>query len=140
MKILPLIFSVSTITVFAQTQTLTINITNIQQNIGTMRIGVYDPYHGFGSEEDKPAYFKLVPVTKSDNMRIPIELPAGRYAVAIYQDLNDNKKMDKSKLGFPKEPYGFSRNYRPKFSAPKFEDCAIELGNDPKTISIKLLD
>ena len=122
-----------------QKQTLTLNVTNIQHNIGTVRVGIYDPNHGFGTEEEKPTYWKLIPITKTDNQTVAFELPQGRYAVAVYHDLNDNKKLDKNKIGFPKEPYGFSNNFRPKLSRPKFEDCAFELNNSPKIINIKLL-
>ncbi|MBM3418733.1 MAG: DUF2141 domain-containing protein, partial [Bacteroidetes bacterium] len=34
-------------------------------------------------------------------------------AVAVYQDLDRNGRLDKSAFGFPTEPYGFSRNYHP---------------------------
>lgn len=122
-----------------QKQTLTLNITNIQQSKGTLRIGIYDPTPAFGSDGAKPNYQKSISITKTDNQVIIFELPQGRYALAMYHDLNDNNKMDKNMVGFPKEPYGFSNNFRPKFSGPKFEDCAFELNDSPKTINIKLL-
>ena len=122
-----------------QKQTLTLNITNIQQSKGTLRIGIYDPTPAFGSDHAKPNYLKSISITKTDNQVIIFELPQGRYALAMYHDLNDNNKMDKNMVGFPKEPYGFSNNFRPKFSGPKFEDCAFELNDSPKTINIKLL-
>lgn len=124
---------------FSQNQTLTLNITNIQHNNGILRIGVYDPNHGFGSEEEKPTYWKLIPITKLENQTVTFEVPSGRYAVAVYHDLNENKKLDKNRVGFPKEPYGFSNNYRPKFSRPTFANCAFEIGDSPKTMTIKLL-
>lgn len=123
---------------FVQNQTLTLNITNIQQNTGTIRVGIYDPNHGFGTDNDKPTYWKYMVITKAENQVVVFELPRGRYTVAIYHDLNDNNKIDKTFFGIPKEPYGFSNNFRPKFSAPKFEDCAFELSDSPKTLTIKL--
>jgi uncharacterized protein (DUF2141 family) len=118
-------------------QKLTIEITNIKQPSGTMIVGIYDAKSNFPTEK-KPPYFKFVPITKTDDLKVTIELPQGQYAIAIFQDLNENKVLDKNRLGIPKEPYAFSNNFRPKFSAPKFEDCAFEVGATPRTISIKM--
>ena len=65
------------------------------------------------------------------------EIPAGRYAIAIYHDENLNGIMDANENGFPKEGYGFST--KSKFlGRPKFEQAAFELsGND--TIEIKMI-
>jgi uncharacterized protein (DUF2141 family) len=65
------------------------------------------------------------------------ELPAGRYAIAIYHDENLNGIMDANENGFPKEGYGFST--KSKFlGRPKFEQAAFELsGND--TIEVKMI-
>src|SRR5690606_20947479 len=38
------------------------------------------------------------------------DLPDGDYGVTLYQDKNDNGKIDKNVLGIPTEPYGFSLN------------------------------
>ncbi len=122
------------------TQTLTINITNITQTGGTLRVGVYDPNHGFGSETEVPTYFKLIPITKTETQTVVFELPAGRWAVAVYHDLNNNQKLDTNKLGLPKEPYCFSNNYRPKLSRPKFDHCSFEMGELPKKLSLKMID
>ncbi len=74
---------------------------------------------------------------ESATVTFPVE--PGDYAVAIYHDVNGNGKMDKNMLGIPKEPYGFSTNFKPKISAPKFTDCQITVGETAKTISIKLI-
>jgi uncharacterized protein (DUF2141 family) len=70
-----------------------------------------------------------------------MNLPPGRYALAVYHDMNDNWKLDKNFVGYPKEPFGFSNNYRPVFSGPNFEDCAFEIKeNAAAHLKIKLLN
>ncbi|WP_457107066.1 DUF2141 domain-containing protein [Methylobacterium sp. P5_C11] len=48
----------------------------------------------------------------------------GTYAVAAYQDANGNGRLDRTGLGLPLEPYGFSgaagRRERPDFTAAAF--------------------
>ena len=65
-------------------------------------------------------------------------LPKGNYAVAIYQDENNNDNCDKNFLGVPIEPYAFSNDFRPKLSVPSFKDCSFILDKS-KTVTIKLV-
>ncbi len=53
-------------------------------------------------------------------------LPAGKYAVTVYHDLNSNGELDRKFYGPPKEPAAFSNNYTP-FGPPRFSSCAIEV-------------
>ena len=63
-------------------------------------------------------------------------LPAGEYAVAVYQDLDSNNKLDRFLGLIPKEPYGFSNNVA-KFGPASFEKAAFTLNAD-KNITIRL--
>lgn len=58
---------------------------------------------------------------------ITLELPPGTYAIAVIQDLNDNQKLDKTFIGMPKEPFGFSTNPKIRFGPPGFDDCLFEV-------------
>lgn len=65
-------------------------------------------------------------------IRFTFSVPAGTRAVAAYQDVNANGKLDYGLFHIPQEPYGFSNGYRPSFSAPHYDGCAIAVG--PHTI------
>lgn len=41
-------------------------------------------------------------------------VPAGRYALVAYADVNGNGRLDKNFIGIPREPLGFSNRYEPK--------------------------
>lgn len=88
--------------------------------------------------DKKPEYYQVLDVAAVGKLQTDFDLPVGRYAVAVYHDLNSNGKLDKNVLGIPKEPYGFSKDFRPKFSPPDFEDCAITLPASGTTVGIKL--
>ncbi|WP_373511951.1 DUF2141 domain-containing protein [Persicitalea sp.] len=124
----------------AETTRLSVEITNIQTANGTLRIGLFKPGARFGKKDSKPFLDKLVPVNKLNPHKTEFIVEPGTYAVALYHDLNDNRIIDKNFFGFPKEPFGLSNNFRPFFSAPDFEDCAFELTERGKSISIKLID
>lgn len=127
---------------FASSETsITIEITNIKHPKGTLRLGVFRAGNTFGSTYSKPDFGQMVTVTGKGIERTVINLPPGRYALALYHDMNDNWKLDKNFVGYPKEPYGFSNNYRPVFSGPNFEDCAFEVKeNGNSYLKIKLLN
>lgn len=127
---------------FASSETsITIEITNIKHPKGTLRLGVFRAGNTFGSTYTKPDFGQMVAVTGKGIERTEMNLPPGRYALALYHDMNDNWKLDKNFVGYPKEPYGFSNNYRPVFSGPNFEDCAFEVKeNGNSYLKIKLLN
>jgi uncharacterized protein (DUF2141 family) len=116
---------------------LFVEITNIKHTPGKkISVGVFDKstFPTIG----KAKYEKSV-VANSGTLTVGFDLPNGEYAVAIYHDLNANRTLDKNILGIPKEPYGFSKNFKPGISAPEFDDCSIILNGNQKNISISLI-
>lgn len=50
----------------------------------------------------------------------------GQYALTLVHDENANGKLD-TIVGIPREGFGFSRNAKPRFGAPKFHEVSIEI-------------
>lgn len=120
------------------TATLSITVSDLKQAKGSLQIAVYGPEGKFG--EGKPEFFAVVPVKNTQPHQTTLQVPPGRYAVAIYQDVNGNGELDKKWTGIPSEPYGFSNNFRPRFSGPTFQDCVFEAGaNRATSLQIRLL-
>ena len=117
--------------------TLKVEITNVKKAQGKLMIAIYRPDEKFG--EGVPAISDIVEVKSIGSKTVPFALEPGKYALALFHDLNGNGELDKNFVGIPKEPYGFSKDFRPKFSAPSFEDCAFEVtGESAQQISVKL--
>lgn len=57
------------------------------------------------------------------------DVEAGRYAVSVSHDLNENGKVDTRAFGIPKEPWGVSNGARPRMRAPRFEEAAFDLAD-----------
>jgi uncharacterized protein (DUF2141 family) len=100
-----------------------------------MRIAI-DKQAGF-LKDPIPFLYVILPVNTA-KLSYTFELPKGEYAVSVHHDLNSNEILDKNIFGAPKEPYGFSKNFKPFMSAPKFDDVKIILNNDRK-INISLI-
>ena len=47
----------------------------------------------------------------------------GMYAISVFHDKNDNKKMDTNFVGIPKEPTGMSNGAKAFFGPPKYKDA-----------------
>lgn len=107
---------------------LTIHITNISEPRGEVRWMLFD------SAEDYQADSRPVVSARnrvdSDTVMLTLHaLPAGRYAIKLYHDANDNGKLDSNLLGIPTEGYGFSNNAG-RFGPPSFEEAAVSVTDD----------
>ena len=117
---------------------LTVEINNINKIKGSVKVAVFNTDKNFLEKDSAIRNYSLN--VDSSSKKIVIEdLPKGVYAIAIYHDVNSDDVCNLNFIGIPKEPYGFSNNFRPKFSAPKFADCKISLVKN-QTINIKLVD
>jgi len=118
----------------AQQVKLNINITNIQPGKGTVVLNVYD------KKED---FLKTVFLTKtlkadSSNLTFVIDLPRkGTYAITVFQDIDNNKKLKQDWFGIPQEPVGYGNNFKPS-AKPRFNECAITIDSNQITQTIKL--
>ena len=64
-------------------------------------------------------------------------VPEGTYGIRCFQDLNDNRILDRGAFG-PVEPWGMYRPSRPAFRAPTFEEIAFKVDKDITDIEIEL--
>lgn len=116
---------------------LSILVTDLENNDGVLQFGLYNDASKFPKVGET---YKMVRVETSGKSRKYTfkGLPEGSYAVAIYQDENNNDNCDKNFLGVPTEAYAFSNDIRPLLSVPKYKDCSFQL-NKSQTINIKLV-
>lgn len=112
---------------------LDIKVTNIKKNAGKIIVEIYDNKNAWL----KTPYKKVVLPTNQAVQIASFNIPYGRYAITIYQDLNENNESDMNFLSIPKEPIGFGNNFKP-FGEPKFESCAIEFraNSQPQIINL----
>ncbi len=117
---------------------LTLTLTNIEQAKGNFYLSFYDKKNSF-LKSAEAVQLKIVPANSVGSQQIFIEnLPLGDCALAVFQDLNGNGKMDTNFLGIPTEPYGFSKNVRPKYRAARWEECKFLLTEGSNEIVVRL--
>lgn len=109
---------------FVHQQTnLQVLVQHIQVGKGNIVVSVYSNKDDFLK---KPIASKTLKAD-SAGLSFMFSVPPGDYAIAAYQDENENGELDAGAFHIPKEPYGFSNHYRPKFSAPHYDGCLIKV-------------
>ncbi|WP_298780429.1 DUF2141 domain-containing protein [uncultured Polaribacter sp.] len=112
---------------------LTINVEGIESNTGKIYIAIYDNEASFL----KTSKGIIADINDKKSIGVFKNLKKGIYAISLFHDENNNKKLDTKIFGIPKEPYGFSNDASGFMGPPKFEDAKFTLENN-KTITIKI--
>ncbi|SDE81604.1 DUF2141 domain-containing protein [Rhodospira trueperi] len=116
--------SATTIETDAPSATLSLTITDVTSDRGTVHVALYDRPDAF---LDKQRMLTGAIVAAQEGkvvIQIP-DLPPGRYAVAAYHDENDNGRFDLGLFGIPLEGFGFSRDPGVIPRRPTFDDAAF---------------
>ncbi len=123
---------------WAQEGDLTIVVTNLESEDGYIQVGLYNEADAF-PEVGEEYLIKRVPV-EGDKVKVTFtDLKEGKYAFGVFHDKDADGECDRNMLGIPTEGYGFSRNFKPTFSAPDFYDCSFTL-TDQETLEVKMLN
>lgn len=118
--------------------TIELTVHNIQNESGTIKIALYN------SADDFPKQTKTYKTgevkAQTSEVKYTFEnIPDGDYAIAVFHDVNSDDELNFKMFVIPKEPYGFSNNFVPKYSKPKFSDARFTVKGNAE-VKIKLLD
>ncbi|AOS97724.1 MltA-interacting protein precursor [Microbulbifer aggregans] len=91
---------------------------------GSLVLQVYDSPDAFGDFR-RPAREMRYAIQAGETYLIP-DAPAGQVAVLVYVDENNNRALDRSFIGIPREPLGLSNNYQPK-GPPSFQRASFSV-------------
>ncbi|WP_337041894.1 DUF2141 domain-containing protein [Emticicia sp. 17c] len=121
---------------FAQNKyTVTVVIKGIQQRQGKIYASITNDANSFPRGGGVKS--AIAEVTKEGEVSLKFEgLLEGKYAIVLYQDLNDNKQLDMNGE-MPAEPFGFS-NVTMLMGPPSFDQCMFDV-NENKVIAIGLM-
>ncbi|MDJ0615596.1 MAG: DUF2141 domain-containing protein [Calothrix sp. MO_192.B10] len=121
------------------TATLTVVVNGIQNQKGEVCIGLYSQKKGFPLNTKNVLKSACTQIVGRSIKQQFSGLKHGKYAVAIVDDQNGDRQLNRDFFGIPQEGFGISNN--PKVSiktgAPKFQDASFIL-NSNKTINISM--
>jgi len=117
---------------------LTLVINKLTSDTAPVIIGVYGTANKFPDPKDQLKEYKFKAHGKTLVAKIN-DLKLGTYALAIYQDVNSNGKIDKNLIGIPTEVYAFSNNYKPTVKAPSFDNCRFDYTAKNDTVTMNMI-
>lgn len=118
---------------------VTVTVTHVEKPGGVLLLGAYDAEAGWLGPDPAFGAERAVPAELRDGaVELELELPPGRWALSVFQDMNGNRRLDANFLGIPSEPSGSSNDPPARWSAPKFADALVTVGDAPLALSIRL--
>lgn len=117
---------------------VTVEVSGIENHTGKLYIALYDAKTPFLSQQALTG--EIVDIA-GNSTKVTFEVPEkGEYAIALFQDENNNGKLDLGEKGIPVEKYGFSNNVDPAElkRVPLFDECKFTI-DDSSSISISLI-
>ncbi len=121
------------------TISINLHIQRVKNAQAPIRIAMYRSTDKFPKENGYFRAFVFTPNAIGEVQYTIQQVEPGEYAFAFYQDLNSNGKMGTNIFGYPNEPFCFSNNVKPLFSAPDFSDCKLNLNAQNKDVFVRLI-
>lgn len=100
-----------------------IQIPNIKEGKGEILISLFNNEKGF--PEESALAFRTWKMTPGKTLVLN-GIPAGKYAMAILHDFDNNQKMTYNILGIPQDGYAASPDGGSRLSKPRFKNAVFQ--------------
>ncbi|WP_016988310.1 DUF2141 domain-containing protein [Flavobacterium sp. ACAM 123] len=121
--------------VFAFSQvTIQVEVSGLKNNKGHVIIGIYNSENTFLKKTFKG---NIALIKHNKAIATFTNIPAGEYAVSVFHDENNNRKLDLNFMGIPKEEYASSNGAKGFMGPPKYGDALFK-AYENKTVLIKI--
>ena len=122
-----LVFVLQSVAQMLFAQNLTIEVRDIEKAEWHLYVALYNSEEAFMK---KPLTAFRIDV-KDTSLSIPCQgLPAGTYAISLFQDENGNGKLDSGAFGIPTEKFGFSNDAEGMMGPPSYAKCSFIFSGD----------
>jgi uncharacterized protein (DUF2141 family) len=108
---------------------LTVRIDGVAPLGGTLRVGLFDSAEGFAARRDGVRTSRNLVVGGEHAQVTFTDIPAGRYAVTVHHDADDDRELDRLFALVPTEGVALSNN-PPLLRLPAFDDLAVTVDGD----------
>jgi len=120
------------------TYSIVVSISNIQLNDSKIFVGLYDNELDFKTKTNAIDSLITIPKEKTTEV-IFYNISPGTYAIAVFQDINNNGKLDTKGFNLPNEPVGISNlNDDKRLGIPAYNKAKIKINGDT-IVSIPLI-
>ena len=124
-----------TINVFAGNCQIVVEITGVKINGGKIYAKIFSTEKEY--KKDMP-FATFVLDSRNSVITNKLELPEGEYVISVFQDTNNNGKLDNNFFNIPKEPVGMT-NYKGGIPGD-FKKQKIPVNEKTDKITIQLIE
>lgn len=122
--------------IYAENISVNIEIKGIKTNLGKIYMALYNNSEDYKKQK---AFTRISLESKNNPLIHSLILPQGNYVFSVYQDVNNNEKLDKNFIGMPKEPVGIS-NFKGKGIPGSFDKLKMTIDDTNKNVLINLIE
>ena len=116
-------------------QDVEVIVKNVKNEKGVLMVGLFNSEKTFTRQ---PWKGEMPPAREGTITVVFKQVPAGKYAVAVFHDVNENGKLDTNFMGIPKEGFGFSNDVMGTFGPPSFEKAKFKCPvSKPVSVTMK---
>jgi len=130
------------LSVVSQTQikkgNLTVIVKNMWNKTGQVGFFLFNSGDVFPNKTEKAILSGFVKIAGNSVEYTFMNLAFGTYAVNVFHDEDNNKKLNTNFIGMPKEGIGVSNNAKRHFGPPKYNDAKFNFNKSEQTITISL--
>lgn len=116
---------------------LTISFTGLESPNGSILLSIYDSEAAF-DKNGKPVRDAMIPANAAAVSAVIAGLPAGRYAIKAFHDVDGDRKMASNPFGMPTEPFAFSNNAVANMGPAKWVDAVFTVTDGANRHSITI--
>ena len=120
---------------FAQNKRVIVEITNVVVNGGKVNLSVFFDAGEFKREE--PSIIHDLESTAAVLYQ-ELSLPVGEYLLFVFQDRNNNQRLDLGIFNIPKELFGITNYHGRGFPSRNFDKQKVSINNTTDIITIGL--
>lgn len=117
---------------------LTLTIKNLESSSAQVVVTFYNTKSTFLNPPKAVKRYRFTPAGNILTAKID-DLKYGEYAFVTFQDMDGNGEFEKNKIGIPKEPYGFSNDFKPTVRAPEFSNCRFLYSKSKNTMAVSMM-
>ncbi|MGM3307897.1 DUF2141 domain-containing protein [Anabaena sp. WFMT] len=118
---------------------LTVVVNNIRHKTGEVCLRIYASEKGFPTNNSSEVQSGCTKITGKSVTKVFSGVKPGTYAVAVVDDQNGDRKLNKDFFGIPQEGFGVSKNPTVSIQTgtPKFRDASFKMTKNT-TININI--
>jgi len=139
MKRLILFLAANLIAIPGYSTPVSIEVKNVRKGKGPVMVSVFAKRATWdASNSPAPDMVLKTSDIQQSTATINADLPPGDYAFFLFDDLNGNKVLEKTALGFPDEPYAFSNNFQLGYAKPEWDQIKFKVRDTQVKQSVTL--